>query len=124
MEEINDVKPQPWIVGMYQNRLNPKECKLALRTLLSVSDLEKLISLAHNSIAPEPGKEGEYVPVQVVSEVRIPMGPGLLLPIEISLEVHDQDKVSVGQTLYGYAKSQVERKEGEIIKPESSIIKP
>ena len=109
---------QPWLVGMYHNRLNPMEHKISLRTCFEKKELQALIEQASAAVPPPEGKEGEYVPTIYTSEVRLPLGPGMVLPIEISLEVYDEDKVKLNQTLYGYARSQVEGKgESPIIKP-------
>jgi hypothetical protein len=109
---------QPWLVGMYHNRLNPMEHKISLRTCFEKKELQALIEQASAAVPPPEGREGEYVPTTYTSEVRLPLGPGMVLPIEISLEVYDEDKVKLNQTLYGYARSQVEGKgESPIIKP-------
>lgn len=112
----NQTFGQPWLVGMLQNRLNPNECKLTLRTLLSVKELEVLIERAKASVVPEDGKEGDYIPVQFTSEVVI-KGPNSFLPIDVSFEVHDESIVPVEKTLYGLARSKIVEKSSGLITP-------
>ena len=108
---------QPWLVGMYHNRLNPMEHKISLRTCFEKKELQALLEQASAAVPPPAGKEGEYVPTVYTSEVRLPMGPGMVLPIEVCFEVYDENVVKLNQTLYGFARSQVEGKESPIIKP-------
>ena len=116
--KVSGMVGQPWLVGMYQNRLNPRECKISLRTLLSKKEVMALVDQASAATPPEEGKEGEYHPVQYCTEVMLPLGPGMALPLEISVEVYDEDRIKLNQNLYGYARSQVEsHKESKIIQP-------
>ncbi len=118
--KVSGMVGQPWLVGMYQNRLNPRECKISLRTLLSKKEVMALVDQASAATPPEEGKEGEYRPVQYSTEVMLPLGlgPDMVLPLEISVEVYDEERIKLNQTLYGYARSQVEsHKKNRIIQP-------
>ena len=86
---------QPWLVGMYHNRLNPMEHKISLRTCFEKKELQALIEQASAAVPPPEGKEGEYVPTTYTSEVRLPLGPGMVLPIEGKKWVYDTKHLRV-----------------------------